>query len=186
MRIIALIDDPGVVRPSWSTSDAGRPRPPAEIRLRRHPTGRQLRSASSRTTQSPKSRSEARGARPASFAPRAMRRLHGAHDSSRFDVTGVADPLLTGAKYGRTHRPHAQSPPESSVLGERRLKGGIDLPISFSSFVGAGGLGQMLYVALSVFKMHKTARLLLALIAIVSVVDLLSAWLRPFLGRSGA
>lgn len=52
--------------------------------------------------------------------------------------------------------------------------------------VGAGGLGQMLYVALSVFKTHETATLLLALIAIVSVVDLLSAWLRPFLGRSGA
>lgn len=53
-------------------------------------------------------------------------------------------------------------------------------------FVGAGGLGQMLYVSLSVFKTHEAATLLLAMIAMVSVVDLLSAWLRRFLGRSGA
>lgn len=51
-------------------------------------------------------------------------------------------------------------------------------------FVGAGGLGQMLYVALSVFKTHQAATLILALIAIVTVVDALSAWLRRFLGRS--
>jgi phosphonate transport system permease protein len=53
-------------------------------------------------------------------------------------------------------------------------------------FVGAGGIGQMLYVSLSVFKTHEAATLLLAMIAMVSVVDLLSAWLRRFLGRSGA
>jgi phosphonate transport system permease protein len=53
-------------------------------------------------------------------------------------------------------------------------------------FVGAGGLGQMLYVALSVFKTHEAATLLLAMIAMVTVVDVLSAWLRRFLGRSGA
>jgi ABC-type phosphate/phosphonate transport system permease subunit len=52
-------------------------------------------------------------------------------------------------------------------------------------FVGAGGLGQMLYVSLSVFKTHEAATLLIAMIAMVSVVDLLSAWLRRFLGRSG-
>jgi glycosyltransferase involved in cell wall biosynthesis len=52
--------------------------------------------------------------------------------------------------------------------------------------VGAGGLGQMLYVSLSVFKTHEAATLLIAMIAMVSVVDLLSAWLRRFLGRSGA
>ena len=50
----------------------------------------------------------------------------------------------------------------------------------------AAGLGQMLYVSLSVFKTHEAATLLLAMIAMVSVVDLLSAWLRRFLGRSGA
>jgi len=41
-------------------------------------------------------------------------------------------------------------------------------------------------VALSVFKTHQAATLILALIAIVTVVDALSAWLRRFLGRSGA
>jgi len=53
-------------------------------------------------------------------------------------------------------------------------------------FVGAGGLGQMLYVSLSVFKTHEASTLILAMIAIVAVVDVLSAWLRRFLGRSGA
>jgi phosphonate transport system permease protein len=53
-------------------------------------------------------------------------------------------------------------------------------------FVGAGGLGQMLYVSLSVFKTHEAATLLIAMITMVSVVDLLSAWLRRYLGRSGA
>jgi len=53
-------------------------------------------------------------------------------------------------------------------------------------FVGAGGLGQMLYVSLSVFNTHEASTLILAMIAIVAVVDVLSAWLRRFLGRSGA
>lgn len=52
-------------------------------------------------------------------------------------------------------------------------------------FVGAGGLGQMLYVSLSVFKTHEASTLILAMIAIVAVVDAASAWLRRFLGRSG-
>ncbi|OGA20043.1 MAG: phosphonate ABC transporter, permease protein PhnE [Betaproteobacteria bacterium RIFCSPLOWO2_02_FULL_67_19] len=49
-------------------------------------------------------------------------------------------------------------------------------------FVGAGGLGQMLYVSLSVFKTHEASTLILAMIAIVTVVDVASAWLRRFLG----
>jgi phosphonate transport system permease protein len=53
-------------------------------------------------------------------------------------------------------------------------------------FVGAGGLGQMLYVSLSVFKTHEAATLILAMVLIVTAVDVLSAWLRRFLGRSGA
>ena len=53
-------------------------------------------------------------------------------------------------------------------------------------FVGAGGLGQMLYVALSVFKTHEASTLILSMIVIVTVVDAASAWLRRFLGRSGA
>jgi len=52
-------------------------------------------------------------------------------------------------------------------------------------FVGAGGLGQLLYVALSVFKTHEAATLLLAMIAIVVAVDALSTAMRRFLGRSG-
>jgi phosphonate transport system permease protein len=50
--------------------------------------------------------------------------------------------------------------------------------------VGAGGLGQMLYVSLSVFKTHEASTLILAMIVIVSVVDVLSARVRRFLGRS--
>jgi phosphonate transport system permease protein len=53
-------------------------------------------------------------------------------------------------------------------------------------FVGAGGLGQMLYVSLSMFRMDQAAPVLVAMIAIVIVVDVLSAWIRRFLGRSGA
>jgi phosphonate transport system permease protein len=53
-------------------------------------------------------------------------------------------------------------------------------------FVGAGGLGQMLYVSLSVFKTHEAATLIFSMVLIVTVVDVLSAWLRRFLGRSGA
>lgn len=53
-------------------------------------------------------------------------------------------------------------------------------------FVGAGGLGQMLYVALSVFKTQEAATLLLVMIGIITAVDALSAAMRSFLGRSGA
>lgn len=53
-------------------------------------------------------------------------------------------------------------------------------------FVGAGGLGQMLYVALSVFKTQEAATLLAAMVAMVIAVDVLSAWMRRFLGRSGS
>ena len=44
-------------------------------------------------------------------------------------------------------------------------------------FVGAGGLGQLLYVSLSLFKTAEAATILLAMIAIVAAVDLLSAQL---------
>ncbi len=53
-------------------------------------------------------------------------------------------------------------------------------------FVGAGGLGQMLYTSLAWFQTHGAATIILAMIAIVTVVDLLSAWLRRFLGQSSA
>jgi phosphonate transport system permease protein len=53
-------------------------------------------------------------------------------------------------------------------------------------FVGAGGLGQSLYVSLSLFKTHEAATVIIAMILIVSVVDVLSALLRRLLSRSGA
>ena len=45
-------------------------------------------------------------------------------------------------------------------------------------FVGAGGLGQILYVSLSVFKTAEAASVIAAMIGIVAMVDLLSAGLR--------
>lgn len=48
-------------------------------------------------------------------------------------------------------------------------------------FVGAGGLGQTLFVALSLFKTKEAATVILAMVAIVGAVDLLSAWLRRIL-----
>lgn len=47
--------------------------------------------------------------------------------------------------------------------------------------VGAGGLGQLLYVSLSLFRTAEAATVLAAMIAIVALVDLLSAWLRRVL-----
>lgn len=51
-------------------------------------------------------------------------------------------------------------------------------------FVGAGGLGQMLFVALSLFKTNEAATVILAMVAIVGAVDILSAWLRRILSPS--
>jgi len=44
--------------------------------------------------------------------------------------------------------------------------------------VGAGGLGQMLYVSLSLFQQQQAATVILAMLVIVAVVDAASAWLR--------
>lgn len=52
--------------------------------------------------------------------------------------------------------------------------------------VGAGGLGQMLFVSLSLFKQDEAATVLAAMLLIVGLVDLLSAVLRRGLARSGA
>jgi len=52
--------------------------------------------------------------------------------------------------------------------------------------VGAGGLGQLLYLSLSLFKEPQAATLILAMLILVAVVDGLSAWLRRWLGRSGS
>ncbi len=45
-------------------------------------------------------------------------------------------------------------------------------------FVGAGGLGQMLYFHLSLFQQAQSMTVLLAMFALVVVVDAASAWLR--------
>lgn len=53
-------------------------------------------------------------------------------------------------------------------------------------FVGAGGLGQTLFVSLSLFKTNEAATVILAMVAIVAGVDIFSAWLRRSLSPSGA
>jgi phosphonate transport system permease protein len=45
-------------------------------------------------------------------------------------------------------------------------------------FVGAGGLGQMLYVSLSLFQQNQACTVILAMLALVAIVDATSAWLR--------
>lgn len=51
-------------------------------------------------------------------------------------------------------------------------------------FVGAGGLGQTLFVTLSLFKTNEAATVILAMVAIVAAVDIFSAWLRRVLSSS--
>jgi phosphonate transport system permease protein len=45
-------------------------------------------------------------------------------------------------------------------------------------FVGAGGLGQRIYIAISLFHEHQLLTLILAIYVMVTLVDVLSAWLR--------
>ncbi len=52
--------------------------------------------------------------------------------------------------------------------------------------VGAGGLGQMLYTSLSLFKETEAATLIIAMLILVAVVDGLSAWLRRWLGPAAS
>lgn len=49
---------------------------------------------------------------------------------------------------------------------------------SVLGFVGAGGLGQMLYVSLSLFQQAQAATVILAMLLLVLVVDALSGWTR--------
>jgi phosphonate transport system permease protein len=44
--------------------------------------------------------------------------------------------------------------------------------------VGAGGLGQMLYFSLSLFHQQQALTVIIAMLALVVVVDSASAWLR--------
>jgi len=48
-------------------------------------------------------------------------------------------------------------------------------------FVGAGGLGQMLYMTLSLFQQAQAMTVILAMLALVALVDAASAWLRQHL-----
>ncbi|MBA2352060.1 MAG: phosphonate ABC transporter, permease protein PhnE [Burkholderiales bacterium] len=45
-------------------------------------------------------------------------------------------------------------------------------------FVGAGGLGQMLYFSLSLFQQQQACTIILAMLVLVAIVDAVSAWLR--------
>jgi phosphonate transport system permease protein len=49
---------------------------------------------------------------------------------------------------------------------------------SVLGFVGAGGLGQMLYVSLSLFQEGRAATVILAMLLLVLAVDALSGWAR--------
>ncbi|MEG6658581.1 ABC transporter permease subunit, partial [Pseudomonas aeruginosa] len=49
---------------------------------------------------------------------------------------------------------------------------------SVLGFVGAGGLGQMLYFSLSLFQQAQAATVILAMLVLVLGVDSLSAWAR--------
>ena len=49
---------------------------------------------------------------------------------------------------------------------------------SVLGFVGAGGLGQMLYISLSLFQEARAATVMLAMLLLVLAVDALSAWTR--------
>jgi len=51
--------------------------------------------------------------------------------------------------------------------------------------VGAGGLGQMLFVSLSLFKQAEASTLIISMLVLVASVDAISAVLRRMLGRSG-
>jgi phosphonate transport system permease protein len=49
---------------------------------------------------------------------------------------------------------------------------------SVLGFVGAGGLGQMLYMSLSLFQEAQAATVILAMLMMVLVVDATSGWMR--------
>ncbi len=49
---------------------------------------------------------------------------------------------------------------------------------SILGFVGAGGLGQMLYISLSLFQEAQASTVILAMLALVFAVDALSGWAR--------
>lgn len=56
---------------------------------------------------------------------------------------------------------------------------------SILGFVGAGGLGQMLYVSLSLFQEAQASSVILAMLLLVLAVDALSGWTRQRWVRVG-
>ena len=73
----------------------------------------------------------------------------------------------------RICKPCGQVPPESS-LNASYIRVGI---------VGAGGLGQLLFYYLSLFQTDRTCTVILAMIAIVLLVDRLSYEARRWMTR---
>jgi phosphonate transport system permease protein len=55
---------------------------------------------------------------------------------------------------------------------------------SVLGFVGAGGLGQMLYMSLSLFQEAQASTVILAMLLMVLAVDALSGWARQRWVRS--
>jgi len=59
-----------------------------------------------------------------------------------------------------------------------RLSAGRDIVL-----MGAGGLGQMLYMSLSLFQQSQAMTIILAMLMLVALVDAASAWLRQRLAQ---
>ena len=67
--------------------------------------------------------------------------------------------------------------PQLVAYGLYRWENNIRMA-SVLGFVGAGGLGQMLYTSLSLFQQAQAATVILAMLLMVLAVDALSSWMR--------
>lgn len=67
--------------------------------------------------------------------------------------------------------------PQLVAYGVYRWENNIRMA-SILGFVGAGGLGQMLYVHLSLFQEAQAAAVIIAMLVLVLAVDALSGWIR--------
>jgi len=67
--------------------------------------------------------------------------------------------------------------PQLVAYGLYRWENNIRMA-SVLGFVGAGGLGQMLYMSLSLFQEAQAATVILAMLLMVLAVDALSGWMR--------
>ncbi len=73
--------------------------------------------------------------------------------------------------------------PQCVAYGLYRLEMNIRMA-AILGFVGAGGLGQMLYFHISIFQQSQAATVLIAVFILVLVVDAMSDWLRARMGRN--